>query len=72
LLKNFLYISPFHSEPGVGLYTKLHKFLEGRSALFSGDDGLAMRTELEDMLEDPSQVQFWPVMEELLFYEEHS
>ncbi|KAK3276622.1 hypothetical protein CYMTET_15322 [Cymbomonas tetramitiformis] len=53
---------------GQAKFDRLHAFLQARSALFCEDDGMVLRIELLEFL-DEKQMEFWPLMEELIFYE---
>jgi len=56
---------------GVQKFDRLHHFLKSSSSLNGSNDDLMMRSKLGEILDD-TQFDTWPLMEELLFLEEHS
>merc|ERR1712178_459292 len=51
-------------------FTRLYEFLQERSALYTDliEDDFAMKIELEQILGD-DELEYWPLMDELIFLE---
>eukprot|EP00873_Tetraselmis_striata_P045762 jgi/Tetstr1/466026/TSEL_010617.t1 len=56
---------------GEAVYARLYNFLKQRAQLYSEDDDVILRVELSEFLDD-SQMAYWPLVDELVFYDQSS